>query len=261
MTGADYHIHTARCHHATGDMPSYVQKGIEKGFLELGFSDHAPAGEGFDPDHRMTLDEFPGYVKEIESLRETYGEITLRFGMEADIYDGFEAAIRRLKKKFRPEYTIGSVHIINGIFVFSRENHSLLQNEIHDFIKAYFTMVRNGLRSGLIDVIGHLDGIKWIFPHEKDRITDSACALLRDVRDEGLILELNTSGLRKKPLEMYPSAELLKEAFSLKIPVCFGSDAHHPDEVGSHFTAADSLLRQAGYRKSSRINTLQAYIA
>ena len=38
----NYHTHTYRCGHASGTEREYVEKAIELGFSELGFSEHAP---------------------------------------------------------------------------------------------------------------------------------------------------------------------------------------------------------------------------
>ena len=38
----NYHTHTYRCGHAVGNEREYVEKAIELGFSELGFSEHAP---------------------------------------------------------------------------------------------------------------------------------------------------------------------------------------------------------------------------
>ena len=39
---ANYHTHTWRCNHATGQEEEYVLTAVEQGFQILGFSDHAP---------------------------------------------------------------------------------------------------------------------------------------------------------------------------------------------------------------------------
>jgi len=39
---ANYHTHTPRCNHATGEERAYVEQAIKKGLKILGFSDHTP---------------------------------------------------------------------------------------------------------------------------------------------------------------------------------------------------------------------------
>lgn len=37
---ANYHTHTSRCQHATGEEKAYVEQAIQNGMKILGFSDH-----------------------------------------------------------------------------------------------------------------------------------------------------------------------------------------------------------------------------
>ena len=38
----DYQVHTSLCGHATGKMEEYVERAIELGLAEIGFSGHFP---------------------------------------------------------------------------------------------------------------------------------------------------------------------------------------------------------------------------
>jgi histidinol-phosphatase (PHP family) len=64
---------------------------------------------------------------------------------------------------------------------------------------------------------------------------------------------LNTSGLRKPVGEIYPSTLLLSLARERGIPICFGSDAHRPEEVGADFDVALESAREAGYGEYFRV--------
>jgi len=63
---------------------------------------------------------------------------------------------------------------------------------------------------------------------------------------------LNTAGLRKNCKEIYPSREILQLAFQKGVPICFGSDAHAPEEVGMNFAEGISLAHETGYTESCR---------
>src|SRR6187551_566321 len=69
----DYHIHTARCGHARGEMAAYVERAIQAGLPEMGFSDHIflywlPADRR-DPELAMAEDQFDAYVEDVLRLR------------------------------------------------------------------------------------------------------------------------------------------------------------------------------------------------
>jgi len=70
-------------------------------------------------------------------------------------------------------------------------------------------------------------------------------------------VEINTSGLRRPVREIYPSALLLELAHEREIPICFGSDAHTPREVGYAFDQALKLAKEAGYTECLRFEGRQ----
>lgn len=245
---ADYHLHTKFCHHATGEMEEYVRVAVEKGLTEIGFADHAPASDGYDPAHRMDLSRFPEYVERIQRLRDEFTHMPIRLGIETDFYPGFESYLEGFLQNFPVDYVVGSVHFIDGLFVLMREGLNFSKERKRQLVRRYFTLVENGVRSGFVDVVGHLDLVKWIFPEMREEIRDAGCDVLNIVAEEGVVLELNTSGARKIPGEVYPGPDLLQVAHRLGIPMCLGSDAHTPEEVGAHFNDAVVLLEEVGYR-------------
>jgi len=247
----DYHLHTKFCHHATGEMDHYIHEAIAQGFEEIGFADHAPTNNGFDSKHRMTISQFPEYVNQIQELRKAFSSISIRLGIEADLYPGFEKHLEKLRHEYPIEYVVGSVHLVEDFFVFTTDPVHLSKESERQLIRRYFDQIENGIRSGLIDVVGHFDVIKWSLPHAKEEIVAAGQKVLETVAQRELAIELNTSGLRKRPGEMYPNKNLLHTAWSLGIPVCLGSDAHKPQEIGTNFEKAINLLYELGYRRKS----------
>jgi histidinol-phosphatase (PHP family) len=53
--------------------------------------------------------------------------------------------------------------------------------------------------------------------------------------------------------EIYPSPLIVALAHERDIPICFGSDAHSPADVGAGFDAALRLAWEAGYTDYFRI--------
>jgi histidinol-phosphatase (PHP family) len=258
---ADYHIHTKFCHHATGEMEEYVRVASEKGFTEIGFADHAPASNGYDPVHRMDLSRFPDYVERIQRLRDEFTHMNIRLGIETDFYPGFQPFLERFLQNFPIDYVVGSVHFIDGLSVFMRDGLDFSRERERQLVRRYFALLDGGVRSGLIDVVGHLDLVKWIFPEMREEIHVGCCNVLDTIAKEGIVLELNTSGARKLPGEVYPGPDLLRIVHSLGIPVCLGSDAHNPEEVGEGFENAMILLEEVGYRsKGGRVKGLSVFL-
>ena len=75
-----------------------------------------------------------------------------------------------------------------------------------------------------------------------------------------MALDINTSAWRKGLNSLYPSSEIIESAYQIGIPVALGSDAHHPDDVGSGFDHVLKILKSIGYKGScsykDRVRTL-----
>ena len=112
----DYHIHTARCGHARGEMAAYVERAIRAGLPEMGFSDHIflywlPADRR-DPELAMSEDQFDAYVEDVLRLRRAYPEIAIRLAVEADFIVDQEATLKGILDRYPWDYVLGSVHFI-----------------------------------------------------------------------------------------------------------------------------------------------------
>ena len=89
-------------------------------------------------------------------------------------------------------------------------------------------------------------------PPDKD-LKEMVQPVLDRMAEAGMGMELNTSGLRKPVGEIYPSPLIVSLARERDIPICFGSDAHSPADVGTDFALALKLAREAGYADYFRI--------
>ncbi|MBW1734290.1 MAG: histidinol-phosphatase HisJ family protein [Deltaproteobacteria bacterium] len=254
----DYHIHTPLCNHATGDPEEYRGAAGKMGIPQICFTDHAPNPDGYDPAHRMTLGDFPSYREMIEALRGGRSPEVL-MGVEVDYYEGCE----RFMAKWLPaqdfDFVIGSVHFIEGWgFDNPEERHIWDSSDITATWRKYFKLMLRFVASGLFDAVGHLDLPKKFGhrPREKD-LKEMVRPVLDLIAENGMGVELNTSGLRKPVKEIYPSPLILSMALERNIPICFGSDAHSPEDVGKSFASALELARDAGYTEYFRIRQRQ----
>ena len=74
MIRHNYHTHTKRCGHATGEDEEYVLAAIQAGVKTLGFSDHAP----YDlphPSERMDITQVQEYFDSVHALQKKYNAI------------------------------------------------------------------------------------------------------------------------------------------------------------------------------------------
>jgi histidinol-phosphatase (PHP family) len=244
----DYHMHTALCKHAKGTVADYRNAAGALGIPEICFVDHAPNPDGYDPKHRMNLDEFCTY-QEIVGAEMDHQSPHVLFGVEADYYRGCETFLEKWLAIQDFDLVLGSVHFIED-WGFDNPDVKQVWNsvDITETWRAYFKLVMKLVETRLFDVVSHLDIPKKFGHRPSDHhIKEMAQPVLDRVASVGMGMELNTSGLRKPVGEIYPSALIVSLARERDIPICFGSDAHNPQEVGKDFPAALQLARDAGY--------------
>ena len=260
---ADYHIHTELCHHAEGEASAFRARAVNLGLPEICFTDHVPNPDGYDPVNRMRLDQFPLYRTMVADLARTSqpaiakamaGKPVVLFGVEADYYDGCERFLQDWLPRQKFDLVIGSVHYIdNWGFDNPDERHVWDSVDVTNTWRTYFNLIGKLADcrladSRLADVVGHLDLPKKFGHRPSDRdLKEMAQPVLDRVGKAGMAIEINSSGLRRPVHEIYPSALLLSLAKERGIPICFGSDAHRPEEVGWRFDASLALARSVGY--------------
>jgi len=256
---ADYHAHTPLCRHATGEPAELAAQAVRLGLRELGFADHAPMPRDDFDDWRMRAADLERYVAGVQSARRGYPNLAIKLGLEVDYLPGQEDWIRDLAGRHPWDYFIGSVHYVSGSWAIDNPAQiaQWKDREPLEVWTAYFERLTLAAESGLFDIIGHADLCKKFAFYPRQDCTPLFTRFLRAVKRRGLVIELNTAGLRKDCREIYPSPRIVQLAAQLGVPICFGSDAHAPTEVGLNFAEAVQLARSAGYTHYSAFNNRQ----
>ena len=113
----------------------------------------------------------------------------------------------------------------------------------------YFDIVQQAAKSGLFDIIGHIDLIKKfrIWPeHSVDHLYEET---VKTIAENNLVVELNTSGVDRPCREFFPNEQIIGLLRKYEIPMTLGSDAHNKNQVGRHFHEAINLLKSYGYKE------------
>ncbi|MDD5548913.1 MAG: histidinol-phosphatase [Sulfurovaceae bacterium] len=242
----DLHNHTTFCNHANGTIDEYIKKAIELGIDIYGFSEHAPMD--FDEGYRLKFEDMQKYENLVLDAKEKYKDrIEILLGYEVD-YLPYHMDERVLSRKV--DYMIGSVHFINewGFdnpeFIGGYENR-----DIDEIWKSYFDAIEQMAKSGLFDIVGHLDLIKiFKFLPKKDirAISNNA---LKAIKKSNMTIEVNAAGFRKPIGEPYPSKNLLETIYELEIPITFASDAHEIDQIGFKYDEILTIVKNIGFKK------------
>jgi histidinol-phosphatase (PHP family) len=254
----DYHIHTYRCCHATGSPDEYVVEAENLGLEEIGFADHFPLGMlDYTPRVQVTMlpEELEEYLEQVEKLKQSSGKIIIKTGIEIDYLPGTEEKLEKLLDQYSFDYVIGSIHFMEGWdFTHPVYAETYQDRDLNALYDQYFNLVWSACRTGLFDLIGHIDVIKKFGFRPDSPLDDYWQKTVAVLAETGTCFELNTAGRDAPVGEFYPDRRLLELAVAEGVPVVTGSDAHSPEQVGRYFDEARNLLLETGYRETVSFN-------
>ncbi len=236
----DYHLHVI----AHGDRPMtveniliYCEVAKSRGIRQMGITEHDRYLEDID-------------LAAFMEAREKSRDIDLRLGIEVDFVPGKEEQMDHFATALPYDYVIGSVHRVGGEEVDRAEDQEIYEKwETYDLYEAYYKNVREAALSGRFEVLGHPDLIK-IFRHFPDRdITPMLEETADTVAESGIVVDVNSAGLRKPIGEVYPSRRLLEMFYRRGVPITLSSDAHAPDQIALGYDKSLKLVYDVGYRE------------
>ncbi|QIR75190.1 histidinol-phosphatase [Sulfurospirillum diekertiae] len=242
----DLHNHTPLCHHAEGSIEEFVQAALLQKIDVFGFSDHAPMN--FDEDYRMSFSQMADYERDVLHVKEKYqDQIKILLAYEVDFLQGYidERVLKR-----NVDYFIGSVHYL-GSWGFDNPEFigEYRTKNIDEVWERYFEAITAMAKSGLFDIVGHLDLIKVFNYLPKKDVRMIAKEAIKAIKGANMAIELNAAGFRKPVGEQYPSHPLLELMAEHDIPITFGSDAHAVDHIGFLQDDLRAIAKNYGYKK------------
>lgn len=226
----NYHTHTKRCGHASGEDEEYVLKAIELGYKELGFSDHVMLPGISQKGIRGEYSELEGYIDSINYLKEKYKDkITIYCGLECEYFDDFIDYYKILIDTKKVDYLILGQH-----FYFA-ENHQLVSCTWYadDVLKSenmYIESLIKGMESGIFKYVCHPDVYCLLEDHWTIEFESMAHKICRAAIKYDIPLEINLCLTRRPNKETwsYPNENFWKIAASYGVRVVIGADAHNP---------------------------------
>jgi len=257
----DLHVHSTCSVDSETGIGDYVRRARDLGLVEIGFCEHVdldPRDMGYghtDPAH---------YDREIASARAKASvwasDLLIRQGIELNYQSGREDEVRAWLAVRPWDYVVSSVHLVDyadGWAIISEPGAIKAYFATHSQRQAYlpyFEELLRAARSGLGDVLGHLDLIKrygavHYGPFDPGAYEGEIRAVLRAAVESGMGLEINTSGLRQPPGEPYPTLPILRWYRQVGGEVLItGSDAHQAADLGAGIAEGLDLARAAGFR-------------
>ena len=72
---------------------------------------------------------------------------------------------------------------------------------------------------------------------------------LKVIKDNNLVVELNTGGLDRPCAELTPSPYIVKRCYHHHIPMTISSDAHSTKQITRHYETGLGLMKKVGFEK------------
>lgn len=241
----DYHMHSVLSD-GKNSYEEMIKTAIDIGLEEVGFSDHVCLKT---VDWAVMPIDIPVMTEQILELREKYSsQIKVRYGIEMDYFPGKEKEILKIISGLPLDYVIGSVHFI-GDWNFDTDKSLYGKWTNDELYNMYYELVQLAAKSGLFDIIGHLDIIKKFRVYPESDQSQLMEDTLKVLKESNVVVELNTGGLDRPCAELTPSPELVARCYHHHIPMTISSDAHGTNQIARHYETALNLMKKIGFEE------------
>lgn len=244
----DYHVHSTHSADAESTMLEQCRRAVEVGVDEIGFTDHldfCPTDTCYE---HLNYDAF---MRDIDEARRIFnGSLVIRAGIEIDYRTEYHERIENWLRGKQFDYIVGSAHYVNGIILENHEKYFPGKTPLEAYLP-YFDVTESVIRSGLFDILAHMDlckrhGSRYYGALPLEQLSPRIKQLLKLVIDAGMVLEVNTSGLRQAPKDTYPSMDIVRlyRKFGGTC-ISLGSDAHRASDLASGIQETIIKLKSA----------------
>ncbi|WP_230397474.1 PHP domain-containing protein [Novisyntrophococcus fermenticellae] len=199
-----------------------------------------------------------------ENFFEKYNKIKVEYGNNIDLCAAIEFGephlyvneLEELSKK-PYDFIIGSIHWIGNMFPCQKVREQYTAKE---FYSLYWEEVLKTVKQGGFDSLGHMDFPKRYYGeiYYTETILNE---IFKNLLDKNMIIEINTSSLRKGHVETMPGIDLL-EIYKTNGGqyITIGFDAHVVEDLCADYQIAKSLVEKVGLREVIYKNRKQILI-
>lgn len=257
----NYHTHTYRCRHASGEDEEYVLAAIASGFKVLGFSDHTPWNydSNFVSRMRMRLTEFDDYYQSIKRLQLKYrDQIKILIGLEAEYFPRYMPWFDQFIKEKKIDYVLFGNH-----FYLSDESGPYFGRYAlcDEGLEAYYNCAIAGMEYAKFAYFAHPDLYMRKRTQFGQKERQLAYKLCEFAKEKDIILEYNLEGQvikRDEGAVGYPCLGFWEIAAEIGNRVIIGVDAHNPVNLRDQkrIETAEKLLKGLGITVTEEIKLL-----
>lgn len=247
----DYHFHTVNSGDASGSIEDACLSAISKGIKHICITEHLE----FEPtDICYGAFNYAKFIDEFKPLQDKYStQLELRHGVEVDYQLKYLSEIEDYISANSFDYILGSVHFLDGV-PFGEHQKWYEGKNFEDVYGRYFQKTLELINTGLFDSVSHIDmckrfGVKYYGCFDPKPLNSIIDEVLTQIIAKDMGIEINTSGLRQLPVEMYPCDYIISRYRELGgVNLTIGSDGHLPAEIGCDVDSALQKAVKFGYK-------------
>jgi len=249
---ADYHMHSICSMDGNNPLTDMAAAAVAAGMKEICLTDHGDMLNIKGEEH-FYYDWAPVYEQLAEARATFDGRLVIKMGLEFG--SGFlsPADAAHILSAEGLDFVIGSVHNKSvarggGDFYYEQyEDAAHVQMLLGDYVES----LEQVARSPYYDVIGHVPYLlRYVpqragFPSDMTPWWEQVRCILKDAVAQGKGIEVNTHCGRA--IALWRPILLEYRALGGEV-LTFGSDAHHPENVGKGIQEGQALAKACGFR-------------
>ncbi|MCR5756060.1 MAG: histidinol-phosphatase HisJ family protein [Acetatifactor sp.] len=239
----DLHVHTKFSCDSEAEMKDYMEAAIQKGLHTVCFTDHVDLNPN---DYGYNYYNSSAFFEEYLLLKQRYhAQTEVLAGIEFGEPHLYPDELKQLV--MRPyDYVIGSIHWIGDMFPCQKVRE---QYSAKEFYTLYWIEVLKAVRCGGFDSLGHIDFPKRYYGeiYYEEPIMNE---IFKTLLEKDMVIEINTSSLRKGHEQTMPGKELLqiyKDNGGKYITI--GSDAHEVKDLATDYEIAKQISCELGLQE------------
>jgi histidinol-phosphatase (PHP family) len=258
--------HTAEFGDGVDTLAEVVAEYARQDFDWVGITEHIPPVSDaflFDEDRKAgetaasKRARFADYFSTGRLLQSEYSsELQILVGFETECCTGYIDHVEDLRREFRPDYIVGSVHHVRDVVIDGRSGWYAeaitCVGGIEELYCEYFDQQYEMMESLRPEVIGHFDLVRF---HDADyherlrvgQIKDRIWRNLEKAKEMDSILDLNLKAFEKGASEPYVSRSILEMASEIGVKCVPGDDSHGVATVGRHMARGIELIVEMGF--------------
>lgn len=247
----DCHTHSDCSPDGNDSVPSLCERAVDLGLLAYAVTDHCEANayrEEYEERSRRSASAI------LDAKDRFKGKLNLLLGIELGQPMQALADAEAVLAAHPYDVVIGSLHNLTAMEDFYFLDYT--ETDPYALLERYFDELLRMVRWGKFDVLGHLTyPLRYMEGRAKlsidmSRFDEVIRAVLRSVAEQGLAIEINTSGLRQEIGRTLPDLSYVKLFHELGGEfLTLGSDAHRREDIGKGIPEALEIARAAGFTR------------